>query len=252
VYEGQAPALQSGNYVATVAPRLGTQRLAPVIGGVSVASGIEYRQLRTDMPLLEEIARETGGRVLSLADPAGAELFNRAGLRPSIARTPLWRPLLLWTLLVLLLDVGTRRIAWDRFVSREFGADLRKAAREAVHDRGRQAARTVTALKGTAARMPEPASGPTLSDEDARRVAEQEAERRRKARLAAVQAAREAQRELGQEPTSEATSAPRRPAPIERPAAAAPEPVQPGTEGLLAAKRRARERLEGDGESSGT
>lgn len=255
VYEGQVPAAQSGSYIATLTPRLGEQRLPPVIAGVSVASGVEFRQLRTNTGLLEQIARETGGRVLALDDPGSADLFNRAGIRPSIARTPLWRPLLLWTLLVLLLDVGTRRIAWDRFVSREFGVNLGRAAGEAVRDRGREAASATGRLRGGAARAPAPAAGPLLTEADADRLAAEEAERRRRTRIAALQAAREARRESGETaatvdaPAPSAT--PRRPAPV-NPSESAKAPDAPGTEGLLAAKRRARERLEeGQGPDAG-
>ena len=40
-----------------------------------------------------------------------------------------------------------RANAWDRFVSREFGVDLKKAARESVSDRGEGAAKVVTRLR---------------------------------------------------------------------------------------------------------
>lgn len=251
IYEAQVPAAQSGGYIATIAPRLGDQRLPPVIAGVSVASGIEYRNLTANTALLEQIARETGGRVLSLQDPAAADLFNRDGLEPSVARTPLWRPLLLWTLLVLLMDVGTRRIAWDRFVSREFGVDLRKAARETVKDRGAAATGTTARLRGGAARAGEPAPGSALTDVDAQRLAEQEAERRRSARLAALQAAREARRESGGDAPADPgpdlqASPPSRRQPKAQPGSTADNSASGGTDSLLAAKRRARERLDGD------
>jgi Ca-activated chloride channel homolog len=240
LYEGRAPARESGSYVAVLKPRQGAQRLAPVIGGASVASGLEYRRLSTDLPLLEQIAAESGGRMLTFAGGAPV-LFDRAEIVPSVAHSPLWRPLLLWTLVVLLLDVGTRRIAWDRFVSRQFGADLRRSAAEAVRDRGTQAAATMSRLRGGAKAAEELAgtSEAALSDEDARQVAALAAQRRREARIAAQQAAREARR---------AQAAGDAPAPIvasRKPQDAGP-PGDAGTSGLLAAKRRARERLEGD------
>jgi hypothetical protein len=252
VYEGTAPATESGSYVAILKPSLDGKKLKPIVTGASVSSGIEYRRLNTDRVLLEQIARESRGRVLDLNTPKSANLFDRTGIIPREARTPLWRPLLLWTFLVFLLDVGTRRIAWDRFVSREFGVDLRRAAREAVQERGTKAAKVVEHLRETPKRVePEQVAAIRLSDEDAEKVAAAEAERRRQARLAAVQATRERQKqERADQEASESGVEPQLPPP-RRPSAPAPitpappaDPEKP--EGLLAAKRRARERMEGD------
>jgi Ca-activated chloride channel homolog len=246
LYEGRAPARESGSYVAVLKPRLGLQRLAPVIGGASVASGLEFRRLDTDFALLDRIAAESGGRVLPL-EGSFALLFDRSEIVPTVAHVPLWRSLLMWTLLVLLLDVGTRRIAWDRFVSRQFGADLRKSAAEAVRDRGGQAAATITHLRGGAKRADEEmagASSAALSDDDARQVAAAAAQRRREARIAAQQATREARQQGG---SPGAAPAPPSPAPIvsqKKPGDETASPPEEGTSGLLAAKRRARERLE--------
>lgn len=233
LYEATVPARESGSYVAIVTPRLGTSQLTSVMGGVSVASGVEYRRLQSDVGLLRRIAEATGGRVLDLADARGARLFDRAGLEAREARTPLWRTLLLWTLLVLLLDVATRRIAWDRFVSREFGAEVGRAVAETVRDRSEQAERTVSRLR-RGGRAPAVVSAATLSDADAHRLAEDTFERRAKARMDEIRArygpagAPPAERDGGISTGADAPPAPE--------------------EGLLAAKRRARERFEADGE----
>lgn len=243
LYVGEVPARESGSYIVLVKPRLGAQLLPPVIGGVSVSSGVEYRRLSSNVGLLRRVAEATGGRVLALDDPAGAKLFDRSGLEPSEARTPLWRTMLLWTLLVLLLDVATRRIAWDRLVSREFGADVRRAVADSVRDRGEQAARTVSRLRG-GAKVGRPAvAGAALSDADARRVAEDAAERRAAARMDAIRSRRAAgvaDSGPGEQPAPPDESGP----PGER---SAEPPVE--EEGLLAAKRRARERF-GSGDST--
>lgn len=255
IYEGRVPARQTGAYTAVVKPPLHGTQQAALIAGTFVSSGIEFRRLTTDHALLEQIAKESRGRVLNLNTPDAAKLFDRAGVLPREARTPLWRPLLLWTLIVLLLDVGTRRIAWDRFVSREYGVDLRRAARESVQDRGAKAAKVVTKLREAPKRVK---AGPvaTLTDEDARRVAEAESERRRNARLDAVRATRERQEAAAAEAsnlprafrTNEPTS---QPSPTahgnsESPSAPLSPTNDPKPEGLLAAKRRARERMEGE------
>jgi hypothetical protein len=244
IYEGRVPAREGGTFVVTAQPRQSGRALPPVFGGVSIAAGVEFRRLDANHGLLRRIAEITGGRVLSLNQPEDAALFDRRGVRPSMARTPLWRPLLLWTLIVFLLDVGTRRVAWDRFVSREFGVELAKTAAEAIRDRGEQASRTITGLR-TGARRVEP-SAAALSEEDAAKLVEEEAQRRRESRLAAL-AARRAQARADAEGSPiepVASSARQRNARPEEPARA--QPGEQGTEGLLAAKRRARERLEGD------
>ncbi|MEX2219048.1 MAG: VWA domain-containing protein [Phycisphaerales bacterium] len=242
LYEGSAPATESGNYLAILKPRLGQQRLAPVIGGASLAAGIEFRSLTTNTALLRSLASETGGRVHDLFGPGAvgqtanlAGLFDRSTLPPSTARTPLWGPLLLWTILILLLDIATRRIAWDRFISREYGVDLRQAAAEAVRQRGHEAAATISRLRARDEQVEAaaaPAAGAALSEDAAVQVIEAERERRRQARMAAAKVA-QVQDELAV------------PAPTLRPA---PEPdSRPDADGLLAAKRRARERFT-DGE----
>lgn len=227
VYEGSVAAEATGTYVAMVLPRThaegavaaGAARrpVAPIVGGATRSSGAEFRALRSNAELLRELARLTGGRVLNMGDPEGANLFDRSTVRPTEARVPLWRSLLVWAVVVLLLDVGTRRVAWDRFLSRSFGADLRREAAEALRDRGVAAARTVERLRGRPVKRRGP-EGLALNEEDARRIIREQAERRR--------AEREARRAAG--------------AP-----AAAKEEAGGGaaTSDLLAAKRRARERF---------
>jgi uncharacterized membrane protein len=250
VYEGTAPAPQSGNYVAILKPQAGAIRLSPVIGGASVASGLEYRRLQSNIGLLRQIAERTGGRVLDLAAPAGANLFDRTGIPPSEARTPIWRSLLLWTLFVLLLDVGTRRIAWDRYISGEFGTNLRKAAAEAVKDRGDQAARTLSRLRKpipVGRRGDPPVQAPKLGDKDADLVAQRQAAERQKARLESIRATREKLRaEAEAAPGALGPGGP----PANRPPGAMPDtpgakpPAEPEPGDLMAAKRRARERFD--------
>ena len=247
VYEATAPAPSSGNYVVTLTPKLGSKDLPPVVGGVSRASGVEYRRLQSNVGLLEEISRTTGGKVYQLADGAKTNLFDRSRLEPTEARLPLWRTLLLWAVVVLMLDIGTRRIAWDRLVSREFGATLRRESAAAMRDRGEQAANALGRLRTTdtereerAEQIAKPAS---LSEDDAKQIVREQAQRRR-----AAQAARQAaqiemdanDRAKPDVPDAAPTTA--KPA---IPAADAPADDK-GEGGLFAAKRRARERMDRD------
>lgn len=256
VYEATAPAPLSGNYVVTLTPRAGTRPLTPVIGGVSRATGVEFRRLQSSARLMQQIADETGGRLLDLHAGGTSKLFERAGLEPSEARLPLWRPILLWALVVMLLDVGTRRVAWDRWLSREYGRSIKRETKEAVRDRGVQSASLTQQLRGHAQKVetatiekarevPAPAA---LSEDDARRIVREQAERRKAARQQAA-AERAAKRDAASAaddvkpvapPPSSTPSAP----PISPTPAPPPSTADEPAGGLFAAKARARKRME--------
>lgn len=112
-YEGDAPAKQAGSYIVALNPRQGQRQLTPVIGGVSRSTSEEYRRYESNRGMLEEIAEMTGGRVLDINTPREANLFDRADMPRSASTLPLWPTMLVWVLIVLLLDVACRRIAWD-------------------------------------------------------------------------------------------------------------------------------------------
>ncbi|MFT3685644.1 MAG: VWA domain-containing protein [Phycisphaerales bacterium] len=130
VYEASSPTALSdagsgeaseGVYVVTVSP--GTPGATPVIGGVVKPNpaAAEYHVPETSAAgtqLLRQIATETGGRVFTLNDLAAMDaktLFNRDKVEPRESRSPLWPTLVLIAGGVLLLDIATRRIAWDRW-----------------------------------------------------------------------------------------------------------------------------------------
>lgn len=112
-YEGSVPAQAAGSYVVALNPRHGTRQLAPVIGGASRATSEEFRQYTPNMALLRDIAETTGGRWLDINEPLGTNLFDRSNMPRSASFLPMWRNLLWWTFIVLLLDVACRRIAWN-------------------------------------------------------------------------------------------------------------------------------------------
>lgn len=227
-YEASLPAAQSGNYIAVVKPSLGERRLPPLVGGTSVASGIEYRAFTDRRELLQQIAQETGGRVLDLARSEAAALFDRAALPPVLARTPLWRPLLLLAIVVMLLDVGTRRIAWDRLLPE--GRATRAVGQATASAIGRVRKGRENFAEG---------HSPVLSDDDARATAQA-------ARRARIERARAS---MGSEPAGQTPSVPAANPP---PSAASnsPAPIvdvsaqRDEAGGLLAAKRRARQKLD--------
>lgn len=227
-YEAEVEADAAGTYIATLAPQRGGRALPPVIGGVSKSSGTEYAALASDEAMLEGIARESGGRMIELPALSQTNLFDRSGARPAEARLPLWPVLLIWGVVLLLADIGTRRIAWDRLLSREFGASLKREASAAMRGRGDQAAaaserlRRVEPVLGSAGAAP---AGGALSTDDAVAIIREQAERRRQARQQAA-------------PPAQPTRA-------ERTEQAQPGPAEAGDAGgLLAAKRRAQRRIE--------
>jgi hypothetical protein len=70
----------------------------------------EYRELSTNDALLDQLAEQTGGKLLDL-DAKKADVFRRP-VRPSIQRLPIWAWLVGWFVLpLLLMDVAARRLA---------------------------------------------------------------------------------------------------------------------------------------------
>ena len=143
VYEASAPASDGeGVYVVTVAPsKGGSGGGVPIIGGAvkPSAAAAEYRVPSTSAAgteLLRQIARETGGRVLSLNDlktMTAAQLLMRDKVEPRESRAPLWPILVIAACGVLLLDIANRRIAWDRAWGGESEAHESRKSTNAEH-----------------------------------------------------------------------------------------------------------------------
>lgn len=239
-YEAIASADAPGSYVVVVRPSRGGRALPPILAGVSVSGGQEYRSLASDVGALEAIAQATGGRVLSFDD--AARVFDRGDIGPSESRSPLWRLLLGWALAVLVLDIGTRRVAWDRLISGAFGADWLQAT-AALGSRGRAAPRAVDALRTTGGaksddRIRRVSGGDidvSATEADAQRSAHEAQQRILRARAERV-AAQASPQPQAQDPAQAKSDRP-----TSKPAADAPN-----ESGLHAAKRRARQRFEED------
>jgi uncharacterized membrane protein len=112
-YEGDVEALDAGNYIVALNPRQGAKQLSPVIGGINRSTSPEFRAYQSNVRLLEQVAEMTGGRALDLNQPLAVDLFDRSGMPPSVAILPAWQPILLIALTLLLLDVAARRLAWN-------------------------------------------------------------------------------------------------------------------------------------------
>ncbi len=233
-YSGEMSAGRAGNHIVIARPALGSTPLPPLLSGATVARNAEYARLATDRRTLERIADASGGRVLAYGE--AVDLYDRSLVEPRRTRTPLWPVLLGWTVVVFLLDVGTRRIAWDRLLP-ERAADAefaRISSNAGVRLAALRGARTKQA--GEARDAPMPSAAP-LTDDDADRL-----RREAKAARHRAQAAEYRKKIEKAEPPAGGGSTPDK----ER-----PEPPKPAEEasGLLAAKRRARKRFEegGDG-----
>lgn len=210
-YEGEAPATTSGQYVVALTPRRGAKALAPVIGAASRSASVEFARLNSNAAALERLRQRTGGRRLDINNPRDADLFDRFGVPATIADAPIWRALMIAAFAVLMLDIASRRIAWDRLASREVLGEIRAQRAERVRRRTRETEATLTALKKH------------RREEDSRTASP------------AVEAL------VTAEPVVPGSATPKRqPKPTDRPANPAQSDDDTSTSGLLAAKRRAR------------
>jgi len=145
-YTATAAAAKPGSYIVALNPKKGGRFLSPVIGGATQTSDPEYRRYQPDPALLEEITDTTGGRRLDLSAVSAATVFDRRGMPVSISSLPMWRELLLIAIVLLMLDVASRRLAWDAAM---IGRALRTAAARIVpaRVRGERAAATLASLR---------------------------------------------------------------------------------------------------------
>lgn len=256
VYEARLDADDAGNYVVALLPKQGATQLPLVMGGASRALGPELGHLRSDIAPLRRIAEATGGRVLSLRSPEAADLFSRRDVEPQRASTPLWPVLLMWGLAVFLFDVGTRRVAWDRLVTRQVVEEMRAKAIGAVRARSDRAASTASALRRVSEERAAPRAGggdgqpppppPIVDRRGGARAGDDEGESLRAAARARMEAQRQAEarkRMLGR--LSRSSSREQEERPEREPPSPEAKPEGDTTSGLLRAKERARRQMEG-------
>ncbi|MEE2908575.1 MAG: VWA domain-containing protein [Planctomycetota bacterium] len=129
-----------------------------VQAAVSRAYSDEYRDLVDNAIMLRRVAERTGGRVLSMDEVLPVDLFDRESLvMPSTARA-IWMTLAILAAILLVLDVGLRRLAVDPERVREALAkasarrDRKGDASLSAWRRTKRAARSRTTMK------PEPSS----------------------------------------------------------------------------------------------
>ena len=277
-YQTHIPASARGNYVVALFPRMGDAALPSVVGAATRAVGTEYQRLKSNVTLLKRIAETTGGRVHDLADPASADLFTRDGVQPVRAALPLWPILLWWSIAVMLLDIATRRIAWDRLLTRDVIHQIKEQAASAVEARSQRAAATVATLRKVSDRVEEKTRPQSAVPKPTRKESSRSPGNNRiKGQKEEDRAAMRAQvlKRLGKRPGTDSPSPQSTPkpaqkdsakkdhqpgAPVQRTTPPTRSTVNPSssnqppqgaeskrtTSGLLDAKRRARERFQRD------
>ncbi|MDQ5823812.1 MAG: VWA domain-containing protein [Chloroflexota bacterium] len=122
-YEGTFSATEEGAYLLQI--RGASEQIGSVgqTLGMVVPYSPEYRGAPTDSGLLARLAALTGGRVLSLDNPAASLEHN---LPPARSTNDLWPLLLFLAILLLPFDVGVRRLAITRADVDRAWAELRR------------------------------------------------------------------------------------------------------------------------------
>lgn len=109
-YEAVFPVRQTGQFVANITLAEGEDVSSVAHTGLSVPYSPEYKELKANEALLEEVRIISGGRWLEM-NPATDEVF-RHDLPPTRSHQPAWEWVLAWLVLPLFLfDVAYRRLA---------------------------------------------------------------------------------------------------------------------------------------------
>lgn len=175
-YEGAFDPERQGAYLIGIAGQTGSDEEAAVAqtSGWVLGYSPEYRNLRTNEALLQSLSAVTGGRTIG-NDPAAAFTHN---LPTNAATRPIWPWLLLIAVVLLPVDIATRRLtvtisdvqrAWARISGRvlaqeegiERSAQVERlfAAKERAASRN-QAAETAETVKQMGSPAGEPAASP--------------------------------------------------------------------------------------------
>jgi uncharacterized membrane protein len=117
LYQAKFKATKEGAYLTNI-NFLGGTVDAPIRGNIQAAVSIpyprEFRAVKHNAALLEQLYRRTGGRLLSGADPDLLDLFHRGDLEVPKSPRPIWDLLAILAAALFVIDVAARRIAVDR------------------------------------------------------------------------------------------------------------------------------------------
>jgi hypothetical protein len=145
-YEAQFDAKQAGNYVVAL-QYSGKDGHGLLLSGAAMNSEPEYRELKSNDRVLREVAARTNGRLWPAFDPASADLFRRDGLAVTSSPLPVWDVLLPFLVALLILDVATRRIAWDWNSTKRLATAVAVRIQEFTTMRRVESRQTLDALK---------------------------------------------------------------------------------------------------------
>jgi len=146
-YSGEFPVSGAGNYVVRLAYSDPQGQQGWAVSGLVVNESPELRELRSNDLGLEQVAMQTGGRILTPFDAANADLFSRQGLVVGSSPLPVWDILIPILLALVLMDVASRRIAWDWAATKKLAAALARSVREFTLTRPVESKPTLDALR---------------------------------------------------------------------------------------------------------
>ncbi len=160
-YRGEFETAQEGAYLVNINFQGGAED-APMHGAVQAAVSVpyprEFRAVRHNTALLEQVAARTGGRVLSGGDPALLALFDRGTLPLPRSPRAVWDLLAILAAALFVIDVAARRLSVDRRELRDFFGRL-------VGRRAEASTETVAAWKRVARRRPAVAAAAAQAQE---------------------------------------------------------------------------------------
>jgi uncharacterized membrane protein len=113
-WRSEFPVQDAGSYLVNFSLGTGEDgRRATVQAAVNLPYPKEFRTVRDNRALLEQIADKTGGRVLALGVPQGIDAFDRAGLPVPESQRRMWDLMAIIAAALFFFDVAVRRIAID-------------------------------------------------------------------------------------------------------------------------------------------
>jgi hypothetical protein len=237
-YTGTFDAKQAGNYVTITNYNGPKGDRGQIPSGMAVNASPELRDLHSNENFLRDIATRTGGRVFTPFGNITPELFSREGLKITASPLPIWDLLLPALLGLIIVDVATRRIAWDWKSTRAMAAAV--AARMQVYTHPRKpeaAAATLDALRRVRDDVAEQKFKPAEKDAAAAAAA---AKPDPSAKFEARGVEGDISKLVGGASDKPVPPAPKQP----KPKGATPEGAAGHTSSLLEAKRRARQQIE--------
>lgn len=128
-YQGSFNTPDPGTYVAAMEYRGQGAKAGMLLSGVAMNSDAEMRDLQSNDGYLKQIADRTGGQMLTPFNVKDADLFRRQGLHPAISPLPIWDILVPILIGLILVDVASRRIAWDLVAMRKYATSTAGAVR---------------------------------------------------------------------------------------------------------------------------